>query len=285
MRARARGRRAGRAAGDSGGCPSRRPIGPCDTRRGARPLPLSQLVTGEVTADHPQPLQAVKLLARLRSGAIDADAAQEQLHAWLADGGAGAGDATTRCVAAARALSSGDAAGALRAVHGCADPEARALAVQALLAADRPDLAERGAAALAGADDDGAASSLAAAWVGVVLGGRRAQEAATIFEELGERFAWTPRLAAGAAAAALRMNDPDAAERHLLDAHAKDARAADVLANLAVAASHGGKPSGRWLAALRAAAPSHPIVARLDAAADAFDRAATEYAVPQGAAA
>lgn len=240
---------------------------------------------GEVTADHSQPLQAVKLLARLRSGAIDADAAQAKLGEWLADGAPTAGDVTTRCVAATLALAAGDPAAALRAVHGCVDPEARALAVQALLAADRADLAERGAAALAGADDDGAAASLAAAWVGVVLGGRRAQEAATIFEELGERFAWTPRLAAGAAAAALRMNDPESAERYLLDAHAKDARAADVLANLAVAAAHAGKPSARWLAALRAAAPAHPVVARLDAAADAFDRAATEYVVPQGAAA
>jgi hypothetical protein len=245
------------------------------------PVPPSQLVLNDVSPDHPQPLQAVKLLAQLRSGAVTPDAAKGQFADWLADPASpSAADPTTRCLAASLHLADGDAGAALRAVHGCGHPEARALAVQALLACDRPDLAERGAAALAGADDDGALASLSAAWVGVALGGGRARDAAAAFEELSERFAWTPRLAAGAAAAFLRMNDAAAAERVLLDAHAKDAKAADVLANLVVAAAAAGKPTARWLAALRAAAPGHAALARADAVGAAVDRVCGEYEVP-----
>ena len=165
-------------------------------------------------------------------------------------------------------------------MHGCPHPEARALAVQALLACDRPDLAERGAAALAGADDDGALATLAAAWAGVALGGSRARDAASLFDELADRFTWTPRLAAGAAAAALRTGDAAGTERALLDAHAKDAKAADVLANLAAAAAASGKPAARWLAALKGVAPDHSALARVDAVAAAVDRVAASYEVP-----
>ena len=155
--------------------------------RRRRPLSLlSQLVLNDVSPDHPQPLQAVKLLAQLRSGAVTPDAAKGQFAAWLADPASpSAADPTTRCLAASLHLADGDAGAALRAVHGCGHPEARALAVQALLACDRPDLAERGAAALAGADDDGALASLSAAWVGVALG---VGEGGALADEGGQLF-------------------------------------------------------------------------------------------------
>jgi hypothetical protein len=244
------------------------------------PLPLlsKQIVLNEVGDDAAQPLLAVRLLASLRAGKIEPEAAKAQLAEWTAPGGPGAGDPTTRAVAATLALAAGDPTAALAACHGLADaaPELGALAVQALLALDRPDAAERAARGLAALDDDAALSHLAAAWVGTALGGRRAAEAGTILEELGDRFGWTPRLAAAASAAALRRREWGEAERYAGEALAKDAKCADALANAAVAALHLGKGpvAGRHLAALKAAAPGHPLAVRLAAADEAFDRAA-----------
>ena len=228
--------------------------------------------------DAAQPLLAVRLLARLRSGKVDQEAALATLAEWMAPGGPGAGDPTTRAVAATLHLASGDPVSAMQACHGLAGaaPELAALSVQALLALDRPDAAERAARALSALDDDAALSHLAAAWVGTALGGARAAEAGTILEELGDRFGWTARLAAAGAGAALRRRDWAAAERLAGEALAKDARSGDALANAAVAALHAGKPTvaARHLAALKAAAPTHPLIARQAAAEEAFDRAA-----------
>ncbi len=228
--------------------------------------------------DAPQPLLAVRLLARLRSNKVDPEAAAAQLAEWTAPGGPGAADPTTRAVAATLRLAAGDPVAALQACHGLtgAAPELAALSVQAMLALDRPDAAERAARALSALDDDAALSHLAAAWVGTALGGARAAEAGTILEELGDRFGWTARLAAAGAAAALRRRDWGGAERLAGEALGKDARSGDALANAAVAALHAGKASAasRHLAALKAAAPGHPLMMRLATAAEAFDRAA-----------
>jgi tetratricopeptide (TPR) repeat protein len=50
-------------------------------------------------------------------------------------------------------------------------------------------------------DDDATVSQLATAWVGVQLGGAKVQEAAYIYQELGDKFSWTVRGEPGAKAA------------------------------------------------------------------------------------
>lgn len=250
------------------------------------------MVINDIPEDAPQPLQAIKLLASLRAGKITPDAARSQFAEWLSPSAPPetADDPTTRALAASLALSlDNDFVGALRACRGGAtmgprsraSAELRAIAVQALLAADRPELAESAAADLAssGVDDDGALATLAAAWVGLCLGGRRAEEAREIYAELADRFGSCPRLSAGSAAAALRCRDWEAAERFALDAFAKDAKSGDALACAAAAAAHLGKhaAAGRHRGQLVSTAPGHPSAVAAAAMEEAFDRAASAY--------
>ena len=244
------------------------------------------MVINDIPASAPQPLQAIKLLASLRAGKCTPEEAKAKFAEWLSSGdAASSNDPTTRALAAALALADGDFVGALRACHGGSSssskltPELRAISVQALLAADRPELAERAAADLASSDDDGALATLAAAWVGLALGGRRAEEAREIYAELADRFGASPRLSAGAAAAALRCRDWEAAERSALDAFAKDAKSGDALCCAAAAAAHLGKhaAAGRHRGQLLATAPGHPMAVAAAAMEEAFDRAASAF--------
>jgi coatomer protein complex subunit epsilon len=239
-----------------------------------------QMVINDIQDSAPQPLQAIKLLATLRAGKCTPEDAKAKFAEWLS--GDASSDLTTRALAAALALADGDFVSALRACHGGAgrpSAELRALSVQALLAADRPELAEAAAADLASSDDDGALSSLAAAWVGLALGGRRAEEAREIYAELADRFGASPRLSAGAAAAALRCRDWEAAERSALDAFAKDVKSGDALCCAAAAAAHLGKhaASGRHRGQLLSTAPGHPMAVAAAAMEEAFDRAASAF--------
>ena len=108
------------------------------------------MVINDIPASAPQPLQAIKLLASLRAGKCTPEEAKAKFAEWLSSGdAASSNDPTTRALAAALALADGDFVGALRACHGGSSssskltPELRAISVQALLAADRPELAER----------------------------------------------------------------------------------------------------------------------------------------------
>ena len=243
------------------------------------------MVINDIPDSAPQPLQAIKLLASLRAGKVTPEEVKSKFAEWLSGESPSSNDPTTRAIAASLALADGDFVGALRACHGGSSrrplsPELRAISVQALLAADRPELAEAAAADLASSDDDGALGTLAAAWAGLALGGRRAEEAREIYAELADRFGASPRLSAGAAAAALRCRDWEAAERSALDAFAEDAKSGDALCCAAAAAAHLGKhaAAGRHRGQLLSTAPGHPMAVSAAAFEEAFDRAASAYA-------
>lgn len=78
----------------------------------------------------------------------------------------------------------------------------------------------------------------------------------------------------GLAAANMKMGRWEEAETDLQDALKKDDKDPDTLANLVACMLHLGKPHGRHLTQLKMQAPSHPLLSRLTAAEEAFDRAA-----------
>lgn len=121
------------------------------------------------------------------------------LSEWLADP-ACARNAHVRLVAGLIHAAEGNDAEALRALNGGAagaaaerSLEALALSVQVLLRMDRADKAEAVVKEMSAIDDDATVTQLATAWAGAQLGGAKVQEAAYIYQELGDKFAWTVR--------------------------------------------------------------------------------------------
>jgi coatomer protein complex subunit epsilon len=92
-------------------------------------------------------------------------------------------------------------------------------------------------------DDDATVTQLAAAWVGLQLGGAKVQDALYIYQELGDKYAYTPAVYNGMALAHMKMGEWEEAERALQEALAKDAKDADTLANLVTVGLHLGKPN------------------------------------------
>ena len=95
-----------------------------------------------------------------------------------------------------------------------------------------------------------------------------------MYQELGDKYVWTPRLHAGLAACQARMGRWEDAEAELLQGLEKNAKDADTLANLATVSLHLGKSAGRYLSLLRAVDAEHPLLVRQEAGGEAFDRAA-----------
>lgn len=218
---------------------------------------------------------AVKLLAQYAGGRITPDAATAMLSEWLADPACNR-NSTVRLVAGLVFAQEGNEVEALKALNGGGDLtlEMMALCVQVYLQMHRVDKAEQQAKAMNAVDDDATVTQLATAWVGVQLGGAKVQEAAYIYQELGDKYSWTPKLHAGLAVCHMRMGEWEDAERDLLDGLAKGPNDPDVLSNLVVAGLHLGKPTAKFVAALRAAAPGHPAARRYAAGEELFARAA-----------
>lgn len=70
----------------------------------------------------------------------------------------------------------------------------------------------------------------------------------------------------------MRMGRWEDAEAELLQAFEKNAKDADTLANLITVNVHLGKPASRYITLLKGAAPNHAILARSDAAEEAFEK-------------
>merc|ERR1712205_57320 len=154
------------------------------------------------------------------------------------------------------ALKCGSSAGSL---------ELLALAIQVALQIERPDVAKKMLDLMQQKDDDAPLTQLANAWVDISLGGDHIQEAQYIFQELGDRFNWTPKLLNGSAICNMTMGNFAKAEKEVLEALSKDPKNADTLANAITASLHLNKPTERYVTQLRGADPNHPVVRKLDA--------------------
>jgi len=150
-----------------------------------------------------------------------------------------------------------------------------ALAVSVSLAMDRADHSKKILDLMLAKDDDAPLTSIAQAWVNIHLGGEHLQEAQYIFQELGDRFNWTPKLLNGSAVASMAMGQYEEAERMLMEALAnKDGtKKGDTLANLFTNSLHLNKAGGKYLQQLKATEPNHPLLRKMDALNGAFDAA------------
>jgi coatomer protein complex subunit epsilon len=156
-----------------------------------------------------------------------------------------------------------------------------ALCVQILLKMERADVAEKTLRQMAALDDDATLTQLATAWVNLALGGGKAQEACYVFQELGDKHSWTPKLYNGSAACHMQMGQFEEAEKDLLEALTKDGKDPETLANLVVAGLHLGRRGGSklrtYLTQLKAVAPQHALLAKSAALEEAFDAAAAGF--------
>jgi coatomer subunit epsilon len=232
-----------------------------------------QLVLSEIADDAPLALRAVKTLAAyLKFPQSQASSSLQEAESWAEDPNC-ASNSTVLLIAGMLYALEGNLEAALKVCHAGLSLEMMALSVQICLRMDRPDAAEKVQRAMSAIDDDAPLTQLAAAWVALQQGGIKVQEAYYIFQELGDKFVWTVRLHNGLAACQMRMGRWEDAEAELLQAFEKNPKDADTLANLVTVSVHLGKPAARYITLLKGAAPSHAILARLDSAEEAFDRA------------
>ena len=156
--------------------------------------------------------------------------------------------------------------------------ELLSLAIQVALQIERPDVAKKLLDLMQQKDDDAPLTQLATAWVNVQIGGERLQEVSYIFQELGDRFNWTPKLLNGAAVCNMVMGKFEEAEKQSLEALSKDPKQPDALANLVSVCLHLNKPASKYLTQLKAADPNHPLSKKLGSLEEKFVHAAAAAA-------
>jgi len=190
-----------------------------------------QVALSEITDDSPMALQACKLLATVRTDPSQKESIVAQVTEWLSDPAYSSnllvcelcGEIYAATELYEEALKCCSSAGSL---------ELLALAIQVALQIERPDVAKKLLDVMQQKDDDAPLTQLANAWVNIALGGEAITEATYIFQELGDRFNWTPKLLNGAATCNMVMGKFDEAEKQVLEALSKDPTQADSLANL-----------------------------------------------------
>jgi len=190
--------------------------------------PNTQLVIDAITDSHPTALQAVRLLAQYLSRPHERAQCVATVAEWLGDG-ALAASATVQLIAALVYSHEGNTPDALKCCHSGLSLELMGLMVHLLIRMDRPELADKHLRLMQAADDDATLTQLASAWVNASLGGGKTQDAFYVYQELGDKYAWTSKLHNGAAVAQMAMGAYEDAEKHLVEAINKDSKDPDTL--------------------------------------------------------
>jgi coatomer protein complex subunit epsilon len=239
-------------------------------------LLCKQIVIDSITEDSPLPVRAVKLLARYTVGE-NAEGIVQEIMAMTEDM-TGGQDATVQLMAATILSREGNVVDAMKCCHTGLSLELNAMMVNLLCMIDRPELAEKQAKMMQAVDDDSTVVQLACAWANVASGGKKIQDASYIYQELGDKYMWTPKLHNGSAVCFMLMGAYDDAERELLEAIGKDAKNAETLANLATCAAHLGKSSSRFINAIKALGVPSEALAKIEGFEGDFARAAAAAA-------
>jgi len=235
-----------------------------------------EVCLSEVTEESELALQACKLLATVRSDPTKKEEIVEQITEWLSDP-AYSGNLLLCELCGEIYMATEMYEEAMKCCSSAGSLELLALAIQVALQIERPDVAKKLLDEMQKKDDDAPLTQLANAWVDIQLGGEHIQEASYIFQELGDRFNWTPKLLNGSAICNMVMKKFDVAEKQVLEALSKDPKNPDTLANAITCGLHLQKPTQKFLQQLRATDPNHPMVKKLDSLEEKFAHAAAAF--------
>lgn len=227
----------------------------------------------------PTGLLAVKLLAKYLSQEGEREGVLQTIKEWQTDPQHG-NNTTLQIVASLVYGNEGDFKSALGAVRNGTTLEMQAQTVQLLLRLDRPDLALKLTSKMNDADEEASLAQLSTAWVNLSQGGAKFQDAAYLFQELGEKFGASALLLNGQAVANMHQNNFEEAERLLIEAQGKNANDPDTITNQIVCAQHLNKAPevvNRYISQLKRDFPNHPWVAALKTQEGAFERVAAGF--------
>lgn len=158
--------------------------------------------------------------------------------------------------------------------------EQMTLWAQFCIAINRVDLAAEKMQKLQEIDEDATLTQLCTAWVHLAQGGDKVKEAASIYEELIDKFEPTINLLNGLAAAHMHMKEWEDAEKILLQALQKGDNP-DTIINLIATYAHLGKENQiieRYQNQLKTQFPNHPTVQKLKRCEAAFERVSEQFA-------
>ncbi|TYZ61144.1 hypothetical protein PybrP1_004454 [[Pythium] brassicae (nom. inval.)] len=225
----------------------------------------------------PIALSAVKLLAAVLAGSVDAEMVELTLKEWLADPVSGE-NAHLLLVAGMVFTRAGKFSDALSALTKGGSLEHMLYIVQLYLQLDRADLAQKQVHEMRKLEEDSTLTQLAQAWCLALRGGDKADEATLHFQELADRFGATPLLLNGAAVAFMALKNFVEAERLLAEALQKDVANEDTLVNLVTVSAHLHKPYEQYLAQLEQVAPANAWLASFIRLDQEFAQTAANFA-------
>lgn len=177
---------------------------------------------------------------------------------------------------------SGDIDSALRTLSGVGSEalEVRALTIQCLLAIDRVDLARKEYKKMQDIDEDATLTQLAGAWVSLMMGGEKSQDAYYTFQDMADKTKSTSLLLNGMASAYLSQSKQDEADGTISEAQGVDENCPETLIN-AIKNRHlagkGIKSGARFLSELKSGHQKHPYMQDYKEKEDLFDRLAGQY--------
>ncbi|KAL9940183.1 hypothetical protein V8E36_000888 [Tilletia maclaganii] len=253
--------------------------------------PAAALALLPTPSDHKDVTAVHTLATYLQDGDDEALLSLNELLEEAEESGGEDADAlqTIRICAATAMFKDGDALGALETLSAASRQiESVALSVHILLSIHRPDLAQQQYEAARSWADDSLLIQLIEAWLGLTTGGRAAQQAYYVYDELAQNPSLSGSknlvsvLVGKAAALAVQAKYAEA-DKVLADAAALDSQNAHVLANRAalaghISASRSSDAATEFIEKLRAVAPTHPLIRDLDEKAQLFDDAAASIA-------
>ncbi|CAG0886884.1 unnamed protein product [Darwinula stevensoni] len=220
------------------------------------------VVLDEIRPDSPEELQAIKTYALYLSSPAKRISIVADLDAKIAKG-VNPDQTTFLLMAASIYFQEENYEETLKLLHESDHLECLALSVQTLLKMNRPDVAMKELKKMQEKDDDSPLTHLTQAWLHLVQGGEKLQEAYYIIQELMDKHGSTPTLLNCQATSFLCQGKLEEAEAALSEALEKDPNDPDTLINMIVLSQSMGKPpevSSRYLSQLKDSHSSHPRV-------------------------